>query len=345
MTDPTLDLMHFCQKNRSIPPLLTATISPMSETAATAPPPTRSTLYVIFSAVVAALIIGLTLFLLLRGLQWRAALSDLRAEPGIEILSTERVGFFKKRLRGLRDPLAPAAESILVRHGIGPWSCELALAEYHSLNTPYAAQRAADEAARYEGLRDSLIKAVGDHAESLAKQREADLEKITQMLFEARFPEAMKSVKLEWREGAWFVKGELYAPDREAFMAESPGYVVSGELDFSGLIDLTATRGAALRNDIESTNLLATDPDGKLAHIDRVKRLVSDYDEVCERSRLPLPTLRLELQGPPSPAATGLKSALTTDGPEENRFLPDATLPGTSPESSAKLALVLTSQP
>ncbi len=319
----------------------------MSENDTTVPPPaTRSTLYVVLSAALAAFVIGLTLFLLVRGFQWRAALADLRAEPGIEILSTERVGFFKKRLRGLRDPLAPSVESILARHGIGPWSCELALAEYHSLNTAYAAQRSAEEAARYEGLRDSLIKAIGEHAESLAKQREADLEKITQMLFEARFPEAMKSVDIQWQDGTWFVHGELYAPEREAFISASPDYIVTGKLDYSGLIDLTTTRGTALRADIESTNLLATDPDGNLAHLDRVKRLVSDYDEVCVRSGLPQPALRLEHHGPRSPQAAEVKTALTgTNGLNAARFLPDVTLPEAAPQPTAKLALVLAARP
>lgn len=319
----------------------------MSENDVTVPPPaTRSTLYVILSAALAAFVIGLTLFLLVRGFQWRAALADLRAEPGIEILSTERVGFFKKRLRGLRDPLAPSAESILSRHSIGPWSCELALAEYHSLNTAYAAQRSAEESARYEGLRDSLIMAVGEHADRLAKQREADLEKITQMLFEARFPEAMKSVDIHWRDGTWFVQGELYAPEREAFIEASPDYIVSGNLDYSDLIDLTATRGTALREDIESTNLLTTDPDGNLAHLDRVKRLVADYDEVCVRSGLPQPALRLELHGPPSPKAAEVKTALTgSNGLNAARFLPDATLPNAAPQPAAKLALVLAARP
>ncbi|MDF1862977.1 MAG: hypothetical protein P1U87_22360, partial [Verrucomicrobiales bacterium] len=66
----------------------------------------KSTLYVVTSACLAAIVLGFTVFLLIRGFQWRGALAELRTEPGIEILSVERVGFFKKRLRGLRDPLA-----------------------------------------------------------------------------------------------------------------------------------------------------------------------------------------------------------------------------------------------
>jgi hypothetical protein len=63
-------------------------------------PGPRSTLYIFGSAVMAALVLGITLFLLVRGFQWRGALADLRAEPGIEILSIERVGFFKRDSSG-----------------------------------------------------------------------------------------------------------------------------------------------------------------------------------------------------------------------------------------------------
>lgn len=99
----------------------------------------RSTLYVLGASIMAALTLGLTFFLLVRGFQWRGALADLRAEPGIEILSVERAGFFKKRLLGLRDPLAPPADDFLRKHNLGPRAAELVLTEYHSLNTAYAA--------------------------------------------------------------------------------------------------------------------------------------------------------------------------------------------------------------
>ena len=316
----------------------------MNETG-TKPSPTRpSTLYVASSACLAAIILGFTLFLLIRGFHWRAALADLRTEPGIEILSIERVGFFKKRLRGLRDPLAPTAESYLRKHQIGDHAAEVILTEYHSLNTPYALQREETKAAEIKSIRAELIETVGSFAEAINEKREEDLEKITQMLFEARFPEAMKTVDVQWKNGAWLVSGELYAPDREVFMAESPDYLIEGELDFSNLINLTETRSKALRSDIEGTNLFETDLDGNLVHLDRIRRLVMDLDEVCHRSELPLPALQLTI------ARTGadehgeqvsmIKSALTGEaGVDAARFLPDAELPGTG-APLAKLMLV-----
>ncbi len=293
----------------------------------------------------AALVLGLAVFLLVRGFQWRAALDALRAEPGIEILSVERAGFFKKRLRGLRDPLAPTAESILLRRNIGPRSAELLLTEYHSLNTPYARQREEAEAARFDDLRDAVLKAVGEFAEAASRQREEDLEKITRMLFETRFPEAMKSVELEWRDGNWYANGELYAPQRETFVAEAPAYIVEGELGFDGLVDLTAVRTSTLRRQIESPDLFSSDLDGDPVHLDRMIRLVADYDEVCERSNLPPPRLQLELSAA-DPAASlerlvALKSRLTGPGGiAPDRFLDDlatAGEPGTEPRASLKL--------
>jgi hypothetical protein len=305
----------------------------------------RSTAYVLCSAAMAALILGLTIFLLVRGFQWRGALAALRAEPGIEILSVERTGFFGKRLRGLRDPLAPPAEGILLRHNIGPRSAELVLAEYHSLNTPYARQREEAEAARLESLREVVLTAVGEFAEAAAKKREEDLEKITRMLFETRFPEAMKTVELEWREGAWYAKGELYAPEREVFVAEAPACVVEGELDFGGLVDLTEERTSTLRRQIESPDLLSVDLDERPVHLERMVRLVRDYDEVCERSRLPRPDLRLELAAsdPPSalPALAALKAVLAAPGAiPRDRFREDlvrSEAPGGAARASLRL--------
>lgn len=315
------------------------------------PAPTReprSTLYVLGSAAMAALVLGFTFFLLVRGFQWRAALADLRAEPGIEILSVERVGFFKKRLLGLRDPLAPDAEGILLKHNIGPHTAEVVLTEYHSLNTAYAKQREETEAARIDGVRDDVLKAVGEFAEAATRKREKDLEKITQMLFEARFPEAMKTVDLEWKDGAWYAKGELYAPQREVFVKEAPAYIVEGGLDFDGLVDLTASRTSTLRHQIESPDLFAVDLDAEPVHLDRMVRLVRDYDEVCERSELPKPRLQLELAATEPTSSmerlAKIKQALTAPGALQNdRFLPDLVTPGTggsAPRASLKLVLL-----
>jgi hypothetical protein len=308
----------------------------------------KSTLYVVTSACLAAIILGFTVFLLIRGFQWRGALAELRTEPGIEILSVERVGFFKKRLRGLRDPLAPSAEAILLKHNIGPHTSDVVLTEYHSLNTPYAEQRSASNAAELKKVRDSLVESVGEFAKSISEKRQADLEKITQMLFEARFPEAMKTVDLQWRDGAWYAEGELYAPEREVFVAESPEYIVEGEIDFTPLVDLTASKTSSLREKIESTNLLETNMDDEFVHVERIQRFVADYDQVCERSNLAHPALQLEIEILPGEQELldrmreQLLSSATLDS---DRFLPDGISTIEEGTSSARLNLVPVSEP
>ena len=307
--------------------------------------PPKSTMYVVTSALVAAAILGFTVFMLIRGFQWRGALAELRAEPGIEILSVERVGFFKKRLRGLRDPLAPTAESILLKHNIGPHTSDVILTEYHSLNTPYAKQRTENTAADLEKLRKDLIDSVGKFAESLREKREEDLERITELLMDAHFPDAMKSVDLHWQDGTWKAKGGLYAPEREVFVAKSPEYIIEGELDFSELVDLTASKTSSLRRDIESTNLLETNMDGEYVHIDRVARLVADYDIVCEKSSLPHPALQLESNGAePEALATVREQLLASSELAPARFLPDGKNSEPGEEPIVRLKLVLTSE-
>ncbi len=313
----------------------------MTEPAKPASQPQRSTLYIVTSACLAAIILGFVLFLLIRGFQWRGAMADLRAEPGIEILSVERVGFFKKRLRGLRDPLAPTAESYLRKHHIGDHAADVVLTEYHSLNTPYALERSQNRDEEIKAIRDDLVRTIGQFAEELKGKREADLEKITQMLFEARFPEAMKTVDLRWEKGAWYAEGELYAPDREKFVADSPQYIIEGDLNFSGLVDLTETRTAALRKDIESANLLETDLDGNLVHLDRVRRLVLDLDEVCKRSAMPAPILQLSVSNADLEAQDQILEGLASDGLESARFLPAVEVIDSSEElEAAYLTLV-----
>ena len=164
----------------------------------------RSTLYVLGSATMAAMVLGLTFFLLVRGFQWRAALAALRAEPGIEILSVERVGFFKKRLLGLRDPLAPTAESILTKHNIGHHTAEVILTEFHSLNTPYATKREEAEAARFDELRTAVARhderyyreakpEISDFEYDALKQELADLEKQFPQFASAESPTQRKT--------------------------------------------------------------------------------------------------------------------------------------------------------
>tara|TARA_R110000850_G_scaffold66959_36_gene148667 strand:- start:583 stop:1560 length:978 start_codon:yes stop_codon:yes gene_type:complete len=255
----------------------------------------RSAGYIIGSSFLAALMLGLTAFFLISGYQWRNALTDLRAEPGVEVIKVERIGFIKRRLLGLRDPLAPSIENILSRNGIAPHTVEIALTEYHSLNTTYALRREQEARDHSDLLQDALSKAVGKFAEAVNAKRDEDIEQMTRMLLDAKYPETMQKVNLQWHKGNWNAQGELYAPELETFASEAPSYILEGNLNLGELVDLTHRRCSALENDIGSTNLLSTDLDGNLVHIERMSRLVSEYDKVCELSDLSQPPLRLEI--------------------------------------------------
>lgn len=270
----------------------------MSSTSERSRHESTSTLYTIGSALIAAGVLALALFLVIRSFQWRAALADLRAEPGIEILAVERAGLFKKRLVGLRDPLAPPAMDFLAPHHIGEHAVELRLTEYHSLNTPYAREREAQLEERVEGVRDDLIEAAAAFAERVNAQRSQDVEKITRMLFAAKFPEEMKTVSLAREDDTWFAEGGLYEPVYSEFRDSAPDYLLEGRFDFSRLENRTETRTRSLRERIESTDLFQTDLDGNFTHVAQVARLLRDYDEVCAISRVAKPRLRIRIVAP-----------------------------------------------
>lgn len=185
----------------------------------------------------------------------------------------------------------------------------------------------------------------------MTAKRDEDLEKITRMLFEARFPEAMESVDLEWKDGRWLVKGELYQPSHEQFVEAAPESVVDGELDFSRLVDLTESRTSSLRKEIESADLFTVDLDGNPVHVDRIKRLVANFDEVCRNSDLPLPRMRLEASVPDTNLAADRLDAVrarlsSPGGIDENRFLPAAIVESTGKaEATASLKLVSPASP
>lgn len=293
----------------------------------------KSNTYVIASACIAAIILGLTMFLLVRAFQWRAGLAALRAEPGIEILSIKRAGFFKKQLFGLKDPLAPTAESILEKHNIGPHRAIITLTEYHSLNTPYARQREEKRESEFRELKETLMTAVGDFASTLTEQRETDIEKITQMLFDAKFPEEMKTVEIRREDGNWIVEGELYKPILDDFMKEAPGYLVDGELISENLGNRTESRLSSLREEIHATDLSKRNLDGELVNVERIQRLIRDFDKVCDASLLPLPRIRLESNGSLSNREAAildeiLDQIVANDGISKSRFLPSAVETG-----------------
>lgn len=236
------------------------------------------------SAIVAALILGTGAFLLIRGYQWRGALTDLRAEPGIQVMGVRPIGILRRQVVGLRDPLAPDPKSILLKHNIDPSRVDFQLSEYHSLNTTYGRKRARSEAREIEELRNTLIGVVGTLSEENRRQKENELGRISQILLEFRFPEEMKKLKLKYEEGVWYADGELLANEYEAFKTLAHKYVLNGTIDFDKIGNFTTAKTNALKIGIESHNLLDKDLDGNPAHVSRIARLIRDYDALCLKS-------------------------------------------------------------
>ncbi len=140
--------------------------------------------------------------------------------------------------------------------------------------------------------------------------------------------------------------GELYAPSGEVFVRGFARLHRRGQPRFRGLVDLTAERTSTPAHQIESPDLLAVDLDDQPVHLERMIRLVRDYDEVCERS------------GCPSPVPVGVRrsrSRFRPDPPRRNqershrprrnrpgRFLDDLAKAdgGGAPRASLKLVLL-----
>jgi len=93
--------------------------------------------------------------------------------------------------------------------------------------------------------------------------------------------------------------------------------------------------------------LFSSDLDGELVHIERVKRLVSTYDEVCRISDIPRPRLQLDVIGFSENLIRKVKLRLTdADHMSPARFLPDQSDQASSREKAfASLKIVPTPAP
>jgi|GEM_PF-676363 len=273
-------------------------------------------------ATTAALVLGLSLYSLVRSAQWRAAIADLRTEPGIALLDVSSARPFRRQLTGLRDPLAPTVEEILVRHGLGAGAARLFFTEFHSLHTAYAEERRKQSEAEVRDLHDSLLTVVGEFAKEAERRSAEDLEKLTRAVLEARFPVEMKSVDVRFRGRRWQFRGGLYEPEHSLFTAEAPAFLVRGERNFTGLANLTEIESARLVDAIESADLFQRDDFGRFVHLPRLARLLGELDALYVRSRMPPPRLQITY----STTASGETDSRRWIGPVRERLISEANL-------------------
>lgn len=290
-----------------------------------------SLLRVVLAAVATALVFGFALFFAIDEARWRSALAELRAEPGIEVFAVERTGLQRRRLLGLRDPLAPDPGEILARHRIPAEAVELHLVPHSSLGTPYAEQRAEEDRDHIENLHETLTRLVADLADKLEKQSDEDFEKLSKLVIEARFPEEASALDIRFRRGVWTVKGDLSEPSHTEFTAHLPDLLVRGRLDLAGLTNRTEEKTAAIREIVEGIDLFQEDFEGRLVHRDRLARLLVDYDDLCRAAGRPLPRFRIQIPAKRKEHLAApleqLKRHLADEaGIEPERFLPETDL-------------------
>ncbi|MEM7697863.1 MAG: hypothetical protein AAF236_05605 [Verrucomicrobiota bacterium] len=297
----------------------------------------------------AAFILGWALFSGIRDYQWRSAINELRSEPGIEITGVERAGLFKKRVFGLRDPLAPQAADILAKHSIGASSVDLFLAEYHSLNTPYATERAAEENERYEGFIKEVTEAIGDYSREVREQREGDLERLQELLLEKVVPGSRENVQLQWNRDHFEAVGALYQPTLEKYRESATSLAVRGTIDTSGLIDLTSAGTSELRQLIESPNLLETDSRGEFVHLDRVARLIRDYDKLVNDANIQAPSFSILVKGPDSDdlrsQIEAVETRLSAQASLDRSRLKPASFTSTAESADSSVRLKMSNRP
>lgn len=233
---------------------------------------------------VAALVLGFAVFAAIQSFQWRGALAEMRAEPGIQIMSVRMVSPLKRQVHGLRDPLAPNPLVILEKHNISASRVDLKLTEYHSLNTPYGREREQMEIERFEGLRNTLVGVVGNLAEENRQMREEELGRISQLLLNMRFPDAMKKLQLKYDNGVWHADGKLLENEFVEFKAMAHRYILNGVVELDNIGNYTEEKLSSLVDGMESTNLLDIGLDGEPVHVARVARLIREYDQLSSSS-------------------------------------------------------------
>ena len=243
-----------------------------------------SPINIVLVSAVAALVLGLAVFAGIQSFQWRGALAEMRAEPGIQIMSVRMIGPLKRQVHGLRDPLAPNPLVILEKHNIAASRVDLKLSEYHSLNTPYGRERERIENEKFQGLRNTLVGVVGNLAEENRQMREEELGRVSQLLLDMRFPEAMKKLQLKYDNGVWHADGKLLENEFVEFKAMAHRYILNGVVDLDNIGNYTEEKLSSLVGGIESTNLLDRGVDGEPVHVARVARLIREYDQLSSSS-------------------------------------------------------------
>ena len=212
-------------------------------------------LKIAFAFLVAA-ILGLVAWNLHCAHDWSRVEAALRSEPGIEVLLVEDIGFHKRKVSGLRDPLARDPKEILEEVGGHHGKVEFAMPPFHSLDTPFAEQRENERSLAHSSeltaQRRQFATELANLESATELAREQDQIALTPRLFSCRFPTAGK-VALKRAGNIWQLTGEAEEPLYSEIVRHAPGLPLSGTLETSGLINATIGRTQLLLEKIEAT--------------------------------------------------------------------------------------------
>jgi hypothetical protein len=106
----------------------------------------------------------------------------------------------------------------------------------------------------------------------------------------------MKKLNLQYNDEIWYADGELLANEYEDFKAQAPKYILNGKVDFDNIGNYTQAKSEALIVGIETPNLLDKDYSGEPAHVQRLARLIREFDALCAESGLAKRRIRLVVE-------------------------------------------------
>ncbi len=246
--------------------------------------------------IVAALVLGSVVIGVIQGIKWRNALAAMRAEPGVEVVSVRQAGLFKKHILGLRDPLSKSPMAILEENGISARQVDLQMTEYHSLNTQFGRMREEGEAKQLRTFRQQMIGVAGQLSEEHRRQMDEELGKISSLLLEMRFPEAMRRLDLKYSDGIWYADGELPEDQFLDFKKEVHRFILNGDIDFNRLNNFTDAKLGSISAALYKLNLLDRDLNDNFVNLEQAAELIAEHDKHSEQSKRKKGTVRLILE-------------------------------------------------
>jgi hypothetical protein len=265
---------------------------------------------VLISLVVTGLIVG-GVYHFRKAKRWDSFADALRGEPGIEVIEFRR----GEGVTGLRDPLARDPAEVARAHGIDPAKAGLDFKPYLSLHPEFAQKREAELAEKFAALtgdlnetssraevtdrtlasfwkemeagRKSLEEGLGELKRSETEARKTMLEE----MIRSRYSH-LADLKWEFTDVGVRVSGEVPEPDFSQIKKQLTVLPSLGEVDVSGLSNVSADRIGRLMAEIKAMPVIfdsgtedALDAELVMA---QMAKLVGELKAVADRADVKL---------------------------------------------------------